>query len=118
MDGNNTTNLMPIMPFGNDWCYFGRDSEELRLAFRALWDCVLRCAYEDMREDQNVQDALDTIRRHTSRGYRICCFENALGLENSGLRVRAARDAYIGILKSVGEIAAHIAVPNDLQSPF
>jgi hypothetical protein len=88
--------------------YFGLWAEETaddygkRDAMAILADAAGRCYDQDMRQRQELRDALDYLARVTSRAVYINRFRKALEEPNPAVRFRAAGDAYRALLRRMG----------------
>jgi hypothetical protein len=97
------SSFVPMHDFSKPYrkvTYFGlwaddtADDYGKRDAMAILADAARRCFDEDMRQRQELQNALDYLARATSRAVYLNRFRKALDEPDPAVRFRAARDAY------------------------
>jgi hypothetical protein len=104
----NCSSFVPMHDFSKPYrkvTYFGlwaddtADDYGKRDAMAILADAARRCFDEDMRQRQELQNALDYLARATSRAVYLNRFRKALDEPNPAGRFRAALDAYNALLR-------------------
>lgn len=88
--------------------YFGLFAEESadsygkKDALAILADAAGRCFDEDMRQRQDVQDAMEYLASLNSRAVYVTRFRKALDVTDPAVRFRAAGDAYRALRRRMG----------------